>query len=402
DLTSPSTIGLINGDNGAWSDFAVESIDNFYVSTYGIEIEDVSDYIVKLESPYGDTEKITQEMIDKGLTVAFGIEPGFTDNINNKVQSSIREYYIFQSSGLMESASSTVSSTIVGHISSSISLKLVSEMTGDDSSVFLLNPIKTNAPYTYVKGEVYEGVTPMLISSTMMTQTMMIPMIVMIVIVMIGSIVISSMGNEKENKTLETLLTMPVNRTSIVSGKLLAAAIMGLVYGIAYMIGMSFYVNGIAGAAGGVNLSDYNLGLEMTDWILIGVMIFLGIFCALGICMIMGAFAKNNKTAQTMTLPISILAMIPMFITMFSSWNSLPLFLQAVVFAIPFSHPMMVMNNLMMGDTTLVLTGLIYLLIFTVITIFVTVRIYKSDILLTGLGQTKAAKFAKTMVTKKR
>jgi ABC-2 type transport system permease protein len=118
--------------------------------------------------------------------------------------------------------------------------------------------------------------------------------------------------------------------------------------------------------------------------------------------MILGAFTKNMKSAQTMLMPITILAMVPMFITMFSSWGSLPIVGKAIVFAIPFSHPMMVMNNLMFGNMTLVLAGLVYLVIFTLVIILITVRIFKSDILITGLGQTKGAKIAKQVITKRK
>ena len=215
-----------------------------------------------------------------------------------------------------------------------------------------------------------------------------IAIIIMVVIVMIGSIVIGSMGNEKENKTLETLLTMPVKRTTIVTGKLLASAITGLVFGAAYMVGMMLYMNGLSSVSvSGLSLESIGLTLDLLDWVLILVQMFLAILCALGICMTLGAFAKNYKSAQTMTLPISVLAMIPMFVIMLLGWEGLPLIAQVLMFLIPFTHPMMVMNNLMFGEMTLVLMGVAYLAIFTVAIIAVTVRLYKSDILITGLSQ---------------
>ncbi|MDR0309562.1 MAG: ABC transporter permease [Candidatus Methanoplasma sp.] len=404
-VTSPQKIGLVNGDDGGeWSEYAVDSMYDFYVKTYGITGEEAKEYIVMLDSSlYGDKEGISKAMIDLNLETALGIAGGFTQNINEQKQTLIEEYYIFSSAGLLGSASSTISSTIIPFVSSSISFKLVSEAVdpGDHNAGFLLNPVRGNSTNTYIKGEVYEGVTPIEISTSMMSQTMFMPLVIMIIIMMIGSIVISSMGNEKENKTLETLLTMPVKRTTIVSGKLLASAIAGLVFGLAYMIGMSFYISGFTGS-GGINPADYGLSLGLTDWILVATVMFLAIFCALGLCMILGAFAKNYKAAQTMTLPIGVLAMIPMFVTMFTSWGALPGVLQAVMFAIPFSHPMMVMNNLMFGDITLVLAGLVYLLIFTAAVVMITVKLYKSDILLTGIGQTKAVKTAKLLVTRRK
>ncbi|MCL1979099.1 MAG: ABC transporter permease [Methanomassiliicoccaceae archaeon] len=403
DVTSASKIGIVNGDEGGyWSEFAIDSIYDFYEAAYNLTPEEASEYIIMLDSPFGDNEQIAKEMLDKGLSSAFGIVEGFTLSIDSQIQTTIEEYYIFSNSGLLGTASTLISSTIVPWVSNCISVELVSDITGPAPAEFMLNPIdQVSAPqYTYIKGNVYEGVTPIEISSSIMSQTMMVPIVIMMIIMVIGNMVISSMGSEKENKTLETLLTMPVTRTTIVGGKLLASAIVGLVYGLAYLIGMSFYVGGITSSANGVNLADYGLSLGVTDWGIIAVMIFLAIFCALGMCMILGAFTKNYKAAQTMMLPISVLAMIPMFVTMFVSWGSLPAVMKAILFAIPFSHPMMVMNNLMFGDLTLVLEGLVYLVVFTLVIVLITVRLYKSDILLTGLGQTKAGKMARAISSK--
>jgi ABC-2 type transport system permease protein len=147
---------------------------------------------------------------------------------------------------------------------------------------------------------------------------------------------------------------------------------------------MYMYTNSLAQGAGALSLSSLGLTLSVADWGVVALVIFLGIMCALGMCMVLGAFVKNYKAAQTLTLPIGVLAMIPMFVTMFSDFNTLPGFIQAVLFAIPFTHPMMIMNNLMLGNTFMIWAGLGYLLLFSTLMIYITVRIYKSDILLTG------------------
>lgn len=389
DMSSPTKIGFINGDEPSdtdtdWGQYALNSVYDFYGS-YGLTPEEAAEYVVLLESPFGDNNSIAEEMISNGITAAFGIIPTFSEDINHGVRSSINTYYVFENEGLFSSVASVVTSAIPTYIADRISGELVSDVADPSAAGFILNPISFHTPYTYIEGETYEGVTPSAISASVMSQTLMVPLIIMIVIVMIGSIVISSVGNEKENKTLETLLTIPVKRTTIVGGKLLASAVTGLIFGLGYMIGMAFYMNGITAGIGTVNLADYGISIGMIDWVIIGIMIFLAIFCALGMCMILGAFAKNYKTAQTMTLPISVLAMVPMFVTMFMSWDALPGVLHAVLFAIPFTHPMMVMENLMFGNYEFVIAGLIYLLIFTLVTVYLTVRIYKSDILITGL-----------------
>ena len=50
---------------------------------------------------------------------------------------------------------------------------------------------------------------------------------------------------------------------------------------------------------------------------------------------------------------------------------------------------MMAMQALMNGDSVLVLAGIAYMAVFAVATILITVKVYNSDILITGLGQNK-------------
>jgi hypothetical protein len=53
---------------------------------------------------------------------------------------------------------------------------------------------------------------------------------------------------------------------------------------------------------------------------------------------------------------------------------------------------MMIMNNLMLGNTFMVWAGLGYLAVFALLMIFITVKIYNSDILLTGFVKKKKKK----------
>jgi ABC-2 type transport system permease protein len=334
-------------------------------------------------------------MIENGVSLALVVSDNFKSNIESGKYGTIYQYYIYQPSGMISGTMSTTMATyLINAMETDLSYKIIGSSAERQEVAFKLAPIDGSSTYTYIKGELYSDVTPSQISDALTGQTMMIPMIIMIIIMMVGSIVISSMGTEKENKTLETLLTLPIKRTTIVTGKIIAAAVVGLVFGMAYMLGMGFYIGSISSIAttssgSSINLYDYGLGLGMHDYILIMVSMFLAIACALGICMILGAFAKNYKSAQTMTMPLSILAIIPMFITMFSGWYGSNSIIQTVLFVIPFSHPMMATEALMNGDITLVLSGIAYMAVFAVVSILITVRLYKSDILITGLNQNR-------------
>ncbi len=391
-------ISVVDGDNGevtlpdgtSWS--LERSVELIYSSSIP-EGASVSDYIIKLTSTKDaggniDYDDLQSKMKSAGTACAMIVPDNFASSIANKTQAGLEQFYIYEPTGMFGTAPSSVASTIVSSLNVLLSRALLTEEFGQKDYAFYIDPIKTNDIGTMVNGNYVKDVTPAAIANQVSSQTMLVPMVIMIIIMMVGSIVISSMGSEKENKTLETLLTMPIRRTTIVTGKIIAAALVGLIYGLAYMFGMSFYMNALTSEiTSGVSLESIGLGLGLQDYAFLMVSMFLSIICALGLCMILGAFAKNNKSAQTMTLPISILAMIPMFIIMFSGWYGSSALVQALLFIIPFSHPMIAVEALMYNDYALVFSGIGYMAAFAFVAIMVTVRLYNSDILVTGLGQ---------------
>jgi ABC-2 type transport system permease protein len=139
----------------------------------------------------------------------------------------------------------------------------------------------------------------------------------------------------------------------------------------------------------GLNLADFDLALTSSDFVLIGISLFITLIAALALCMLLGTMAKNYKSAQTLTFPVAMLAMIPMFITMFADFDTLPLALKGLLFAIPFSHPMMASRALIFNDYVLVIGGIIYVLIFAIVTISIVVWVFKTDRLLTGSTRAK-------------
>jgi ABC-2 type transport system permease protein len=84
--------------------------------------------------------------------------------------------------------------------------------------------------------------------------------------------------------------------------------------------------------------------------------------------------------------------MIPMFITMFKDFSTLPFAVQALLFVIPFSHPMMASRALMFDQYALVIAGLAYMAAFALIMVLIAVRIFNSDRLLVGRVKRRGGK----------
>ncbi len=312
------------------------------------------------------------------------IPSNFTSDLSTGKRAAIEVHWIMKGTGATDSVQSANVEGLIFLINNELSKVFIVENSSNDPN-FVLNPIyKTET--TYINGRAIKDTNPIMLSSMLATQTMLVPIVIMMLIMMAGGSVISSMGMEKENKTLETLLTLPVKRSYIVAGKLIGSAVVGLLMAVIYMCGFGYYMNSLTSSE--MSLSDYGLELGAFDYILVGLSLFASLIAGLSMCMVLGTFAKNYKSAQTLTFPISALAMFPMFVVMFRDISTVPTFLQVILYAIPFTHPMIAMQSLMFDNYLLVVGGIIYSSIFATVMMGVAVWIFKTDRVITGKPDT--------------
>ncbi|HDN81549.1 MAG TPA: ABC transporter permease [Methanomicrobia archaeon] len=372
ELEKKPAIGLINDDSGELSKIATDILNERAEIIYeGSNIEE-------------GLEKIKEEK----ATALLIIPANFSESIYADNPGEIEVYWIMKGAGIMDSISSEVVDGLIHSIEEEISKELIKD--GEYSDIVLKPTVKKET--TIFKEKELKGLSPGAISGILSSQSTMVPIIMMMIIMMAGGTVISSMGMEKENKTLETLLTLPVKRSSIVFGKIAGSAIVGLLMAIIYMLGFRYYM-GSLGMSSEINLADLGLTLDMKDYFLVGTSVFITLLAALSLCMILGTFAENYKSAQTLNLPIVLLAIVPMFLTMFKDFDTLPLLLKIVVFVIPFSHPMMAMRALMFDNYLLVLSGICYVVIFSAAMMWIIVRIFSTEKVLTAKISLKIPKF---------
>lgn len=361
-------IGFINADNNDFS-YIASSI-----------LENTADVVFN-SSDVTDKDKAIEMLKEKEGIALLIIPSDFTEKILNNQPSEIQIYWIMKGAGILDSISSSVVEQLISIINTNISYELISSNASINASIALAPTIRNDT--TYFKGKELKGVSPNMVSGLLSSQSTIIPIVMMMIIIMAGSTVIASMALEKENKTLETLLTLPVKRVSIVAGKITASALVGLILAVIYMFGFSYYMNSFQ-ISSDVSVNQLGLVLDPADLLLLGISVFVTLIAALSFCMLLGTMAKNFKSAQTLTFPVTLLALIPMFLTMFKDFDTLPLALKAFLFGIPFSHPMMAPRALIFDDYLLVIGGILYVAIFAIIMIAIVVWVFKTDRLLTG------------------
>ena len=360
-------IGIVAMDDGVFSNIAMSVLtENAKVIYDGSNVEEGLEGVRK----------------ENGVALLV-IPENFSQYIYDDNPGRIEIYWIMRGVGMMDSISSGTVEGLIQAVNQGISTKLLQQDSSSDPALVLAPT--TRIETTFFKGKEIEGVSPSTLSNMLMSQSIVIPIVVMMLIIMAGSSVISSMGLEKENKTLETLLTLPVRRSYIVIGKMVGSALVGMIMAAIYMIGFSRYMSSFQSSD--MNLANFGLALGMQDYLLVGISLFTTLLAGLSLCIVLGTFAKNYRSAQALIFPITALALISAFIVMFKDFDTIPVALRILVFAIPFTHPMMAMRALMLDNYPLVIGGIAYTAVFTVVMVGIAVRIFNSDRLLTGSVQ---------------
>lgn len=247
-----------------------------------------------------------------------------------------------------------------------------------------------------------------MLMSLIQSQGMFIPIVVFILVMFTSQMIISAISTEKIDKTLETLLSAPVSRISVLGAKMLAAAIVAIINAAVYMVGFYGYMGSMLsgqidtemiGTSLTVNdiMTDLGLNIGITGYIMVGLQMFMTIMVCLAVSLILGALVNDAKSAQTMLMPIMVCAMVPYIVSMVYDINMLSPVFRTIMYAIPFTHTFNAMNNIMFGNSTLYWFGLGYQFVLFLICMFFAVKIFTSDKIFTislNFGQKKKLKSA--------
>lgn len=370
---SSGSVVIVDNDKSQTTEQSITALQQSGFETFVIEGEEETELVKK-----------ASELGKKSLMV---FPKGFEEGILNQERQEIKiisELKGFSMMGNMDSSAQSAANII----KDSLTTTMINENIPDVDAEYVKNPIVTS-DITVANGK-SEAVNATVLESFAMQQSIFIPIIVFILIAFATQLNASAIANEKGDKTLETLLSAPVSRLAVLSSKMCASAVFSLVTAGVYMVGFSSYMNGMMGGMSGgeVSLSTapitdalQKLGLQLgaTQYILIGVQLFLTISIALTISMILGALAKDLKSAQSLIMPLMFITMIPYFITMFMDVNTLPTVARVLVYAIPFTHTFTASSALLFSNNTLFFGGMAYQILFLIVVLFIAVRVFSTD-----------------------
>jgi ABC-2 type transport system permease protein len=331
-----------------------------------------------------------EEMKIKTLIVIGG---GFESQLRarNNMFVPVDVYSSVDSFGLAAVIAGASSHNAIGAVNSVLSGKLY-EIYGGDQNIkidYIKHPVYANN-FTYLNNRI-ENVSAGMVLGFVSSQTVFLPIIIFVIIMMSTQLLAASIFSEKNDKTLETLMTVPMNRMSVLFAKILSASIYAGIYTAAYSIS---YMRFTGSFFGGGNypenllaaLENFGITFDAAAFAVIGLQLFLSVLCGLAVSMLIGMMTEDIKTLQAYMMPLVFIVMTPYIISMFTDINTLPVIVQVIMYIIPFTHTFTAAANLFVQNYAMLAFGIIYQAVFVAVLLTLAVKIFNSDKLFT-LGQ---------------
>ncbi|PRR77920.1 ABC-2 family transporter protein [Clostridium liquoris] len=273
-----------------------------------------------------DSKNIDKDIKDGDVYVQIKIPKGFDDNISKDSNEKIELKYDNSSNDAMIAVS--MIKNYIDEYSKQIVSKRLEKENIDQSILTPINIVDN------VVGDKDDGFGKIMAS-------MMIPLLLMLYSATstIGAAVDLGAG-EKERGTLEPLLTTKAGRTSLLIGKFLAITVMGILMSFAYLIGILITMNQPNGMFGDAGL---NLGSATLVLIMILPILYTMVFGALQLAI--SIYAKSFKEAQTYLSPITIIAMVLIYMVMMKDPKNIGI----LYFNIPLTNGVCLMKEFLAG-----------------------------------------------------
>jgi ABC-2 type transport system permease protein len=317
----------------------------------------------------------------------------FTQTIDSNGSALVFLYTPLKTYSMSESIpSDIVASYLLEYQNYILDERISNAFPGQNTST-LRNPISVGS-LSVIEGKVVQN-SPSQITTQMMTQSLMIPMILMILLVMAAQLAATSVAMEKEEKTLETLLTTPVSRSSILFGKIAGVVVISVIALVAYVFGFSFYlssINSMAAEGSSIDLAAIGLAPSTAGMILLFVTLFLSLVSALSLSVLVASFTEDVRSAQALLGALYAPIFIPALVLMFVDIGQLPAIAQGIILAIPFTYPVLAAKAMYTGEFMILLFGIVYQVIFTGIIIYIASWFFSSEKILTARFNLKKSK----------
>jgi len=329
-------------------------------------------------------DEIIASVQSSNVTSVIMIPGGFSRNITEGVKGELKIYAVFRGSGISESLTFSVTQAAV----ESFKQKLINETVATkfpDNPDVVLNPISVYQS-SIIKGKPAE-VNPSALFSFAQAQSLGLPIALFMLIILAMQLASTSVATEKEEKTLETLMSLPLNRFTLLAGKLAGSTVVAAMGAIATILGVLYYMGSITfgvPAQPSVDPTATGLAPSMLSYAILGISVFVALLAALALAVVISVFAEDVRGAQSLLGFVYTPLLLPMFALMFADINTLPFGFKLLLLALPFTHPLLAARATITGDYLTVVLGIAYVTIFTLVILYIAAKLFATEKILTA------------------
>jgi len=371
-------IAIADFDNGT----IAEALTDFLKSVPNVKVE-----AIEAQS----TDEVAAVAQASNVTSVVIIPEGFSNNITTGEKAQLKVYGVFRSGGIGESLTFSTAQSLVELFGRNLINATVSARFPDNQNV--LSPLAISQE-SIIKGKPVD-VNPTALYSFTQAQSFSLPLALFMLIILAMQLASTSVATEKEEKTLETLMSLPLSRFTLLVGKLAGSTLVAAIGAVATIFGVVYYMGSFAFGTPtqpSIDLAAIGLAPSLLSYVILGVSVFVALLSALALAVVISVFAEDVRGAQSLLGFVYMPLLIPMFALMFTDLNTLPFGFQILLLALPFTHPMLAARATITGDYLLPVLGIGYVVIFTLVMLDIAARLFATEKILTAkirLGRKK-------------
>ena len=371
----------------------------------------------RVEAPPGeDVAGRALELAASGrYDLVIAVPSGFTENITSARPAEVLVYSVVRGLSVAAGAKPGVVTSLLESYKEHLVKQWLRRAFPDKDPDVLLNP------FTVVEEAVVKGrPLPQQALSMLMSQSFLLFLGPLILLSMAASIAAASIGVEKEEKTLETLLSLPIRGRDVLFSKAIATLIVAVIGTASLSLGFTVYMRrvlsmpleiaGQAGAAGaqlpepsgGLGFSQV-LGILGAGTVAVAVVgVFLSIMLVLLLSIVVSSLAGNVREAQAIAGYIWLPLFIPLFAMMFLNISSLGPLGQAALALLPFATPLVALKASFEGVSWIMYASLAANLAYSLLVLLLGARWFEGEKILTARIRTRRKGLIRGLVSTRR
>lgn len=309
--------------------------------------------VVQLEEK--SLEKLAEEASTRGVEVVVILPRGFGEAILQRRPVNLTFLHVVEEISIMGGAKTAIAASLIEEYV----LDTLLRGTGVSPSV-VRNPVEvTQFTFLTSKRMQLPGDPTSLVGLSI--SIMLIPLIIMMLALTTMQMSATSMAVENEERTFETLLTLPVTSTQILLAKLLGMFAVALLGSVLQLAGMAAYFQilmsqlvqapapgqqapvprdtGVLSPGAEMFLATPARLLDPQSIGILAVSLLLSLFFCAALGVVAGALSKDVRIASTVVSPLTSLFIIPVFLVVYTSSKTMSPLLRTVLYVLPFTQP---------------------------------------------------------------